>query len=282
MKSVKLFDDDEEDDGSPEFYDAGDHRKEEEIVKNGRYNVHDMNTLPYLATHWPWEGDRQTERECRTLLAACRFGLARVHLVVWAILVHGNRGANGTIRYVAWDGRQYVVTPRPVDENGKPMRRMDEAGCPSYRDLEAQYGVFRCTLERAYEDLVEKVLSYTRNGAYGKIDRVLQNRMAHDLGVHPQPADQGDWLEGLWWSLGDLSATLRRRCPTTRIGRDAVRSIAYQLLRDGRVPTPLAKSFRMPTYQTAEKLADEYAAVETVVGRDSLNRIMAMLSETLS
>jgi hypothetical protein len=60
-----------------------------------------------------------------------------------------------------------------------------------------------------------------------------------------------------------------------------VRSLAYRLVQDGRVAPSLAKSFRMPSYQTPEKLAGEYADVETVVGSDSLNRIMAMLADSL-
>lgn len=286
MNTVVSFDDGDEREGDsePETCDAADHRKEEEIMEGGRYDTHDSDTLPDLASPPPWayeDVDRQAKREGKTLLAACQLGLARVHLAVWTTIAHGDRGANGAIRYAAWVGRGCETTPRPVDEDGLTMRRSDD-GVASYRDMVAQYGIARCTIERAYEHFVDAVLPYARNGSYSRIVCVLRKHMANDLGAAPQPIAQCDWLEKTWWSLGDLNETLIRRCPTSRIGRDPVRAMAYQLLHSSSIASSLAKSFRMPSYQTARTLADEFASVETVVGRAPLARIMAMLADSIA
>ena len=275
--------DDEEDNGTSEFGEAEEHRRAEEIIEGWRFDIHNLDTYPDPNTHWPWEihgDDRQSNHEVKGLLASCRLGVARIHLPVWSTIVHGNYGANGTIRLVAWDGRGYETTPKPVDEMGSPTRR-SQKGVNSYRNLEALYGIPRCSVERSFEDYVNVVLPY-RNGAYDRINCVLLEYMAYDLGAQPQLVNKCDWLEELAWSLGDLNEVLLRRCPSTRTGRDSVRSLAYRLVKDGRVSRALAKSFRIPNCQTAKKLDDEYTALETVVGYAPLNRIMGLLGATLS
>lgn len=261
-----------------------DHRKEEQIITDRRYNTRDPETVPDTHTPPAWtceDVDDQPVREHASFMASCKFDLARLHLSVWGIVVGGAYNANGGIRYAAWDGRDYETSPKPTDQGGDPLPRAIE-GIPSYRKLEDQYGVARCTLERAYEQFVATILPYTRDGALQKIDRVLQNRMAVDLGDSASRVEQCDWLETLSWSFGELHEVLIRRCPMTRAGRDPVRAMAYHLLAEGRISKELAGPFNIPTGRSAETLAAEYADIETVVGRDSMSRIMALLGDSLS
>ncbi len=264
---------------------TGFYRQEADIIANQRFDTHELQTYPDLSTLRPWDGEdimiRRIEVERSELWAACLFGFSRLHLAILSILLRGSHGANGTVRYAAWDGRDYDTSPRLVDDNGQPRRRIDP-GASSYRELEARYGVARCTLERAYERFVETVIVHAGNGTYEKIQHVLSWHMERDLGNGTDLPSECDWLERLSWDFGDVSVAVLHRCPKRQVGRDPVRALAYRLVHEYRIQTELVKAFRMPSYQSAETLAREYADVQTVVGQEPLARIMGMLADSLS